>query len=118
MNVGCLVSWEYRKDIVMRNRLMITAVASALVLLFAGVGLAAERGADAIVAADAAVAAESSGSAGDLQVTKHVNADGEQVACIAEQDLAKILAWYHAELESAERRAQFEKELDSFEVDP
>ncbi len=98
----------------MRNRMMIATVAATLMLAFAGSALAAERGADAADATDSAVAADT----GDLKVTKHTNADGEQVVCVAEQDLNKILAWYHAELEAAELRAEFDKELELFEVDP
>jgi hypothetical protein len=101
----------------MNTRLMIATIAATLVLAFAGAAVAAERGAEAADAAEMAPSAMAA-DAGRIAVTTHVNADGESVACIAEEDLAKLLAWYEAELEARERRAQFEKDLEAFEVDP
>jgi hypothetical protein len=101
----------------MNTRPMIATIAAALVLAFSGAAVAAERGAEAADAAEMAQSAMTA-DAGNIAVTTHVNADGESVACIAEEDLATILAWYKAEVEAKERRAQFEKDLEAFEVDP
>lgn len=106
---------KYREDIAMKNRLMIVVSATALMLVFAGASLAETASGDP---GNAAVAVAAADDLGSPSITKHVNSDGEQVVCIAEGDFQKIMAWYKAEMAAQQQRAQFDKDLDDFEVDP
>ena len=65
--------------------------------------------------------AESAGadhSAEGLAVATHVGPEGEEMTCITTAEFKKILAWYQEEMEAKERRAKWEADLESFDVDP
>ncbi len=107
--------FENREDIAMKNRFMIAISATALMLVFAGAALADNASGDP---GNAAVATAAADDADTPVFSKHVNSEGEHVVCIAEQDFQKIMAWYKAEMEAQQLRAQFDKDLDDFDVDP
>lgn len=96
----------------MKNRLMTLAAAAILLLSFTGTALASE---DPGKPADAAMTAEIDAFP---SLTKHHDSEGNHVVCVTEKEFRQILEWYNAELMARERRAEFNRIVDAFEVDP
>jgi len=102
------------------NKRLLTLVTAALMMTFAGAAMADQASGDPGATATTAVAANQAGmhSAGDIPVSKHVNAHGEQVLCIAEADFAKILNWYNTETSRRAKHARIMAELEELVVEP